>query len=70
MKKASEYHQHARECHALATWATTEEQRQMLLTMAKTWENLAKEREARVAQKKRLDVLMGETDGDRPDNLH
>ena len=57
MKKASEYLQHAAECRELAGRATTDEQRRMLLAMAKTWEGLARERAARVAQKQRLDAL-------------
>jgi hypothetical protein len=57
MKKASEYLQHAVECRNLAARATTDEQRQMLLAMAQTWESLARVREARVAQKERLAAL-------------
>lgn len=57
MKKASEYLQHAAECRELAGRATTNEQRRMLLDMAKTWEYLARERVARVAQRKRLEAL-------------
>jgi hypothetical protein len=58
MKKASEYHQHAGECRELAARATTDDQRQMLLKMAETWESLANERAARVAQKHRLEELL------------
>ena len=57
MKKASEYLQHAAECRALAGRATTDEQGQMLLKTAKTWETLAHDREARVAQKQRLEAF-------------
>ena len=58
MKKASEYRQHAAECRQLAASANTEEQREMLLKMAATWEGLAHDRGARVAQKERLDKLL------------
>jgi hypothetical protein len=57
MKKASEYRQYATECRMLATSATTEEHRQMLLRMAETWANLGNLREARMAQKQRLKEL-------------
>jgi hypothetical protein len=42
----------------VAARATTDDQRQMLLKMAETWEALANDREARVAQKQRLDDLL------------
>lgn len=48
MKKASEYRQHAEECRALAQQMQSGEQRDQLLTMADTWENLAAERTALV----------------------
>ena len=43
MKKASEYRQHAEECRVLAR-GIQGEQRDRLLEMAATWENLAAER--------------------------
>ena len=43
MKKASEYRQHAEECRQLAK-GIQGEQRDRLLDMAATWENLANER--------------------------
>jgi hypothetical protein len=43
MKKASEYRQHAEECRQLAK-GIQGEQRDRLLEMAATWENLANER--------------------------
>jgi hypothetical protein len=44
MKKASEYRQHARECRALAQGMDPGEQRNQLLEMAATWDNLAADR--------------------------
>jgi hypothetical protein len=44
MKKASEYHQHAEECRALARNMAQGEQRDQLLEMAHTWDKLAEER--------------------------
>lgn len=57
MKKASEYRQYATECRSLATSATSEDHRQMLLRMAETWDNLGSLREARMSQKERLREL-------------
>ena len=50
MKKASEYRQHAQECRVLARGATTSQHRDQLLTMAETWEKLARERETLIAR--------------------
>lgn len=44
MKKASEYRQHAEECRQLANRMQSGEQRDQLLTMAATWDQLATER--------------------------
>ena len=57
MKKASEYRQYAIECRTLASSATSDEHRQMLLKMAETWDSLGSRREARMAQKQRLKEL-------------
>ena len=58
MKKASEYHQHAKECRDLASRATDKEHRKTLLKMADTWEGLGNEREVYLAQKLRLQDLI------------
>ena len=44
MKKASEYRQHAEDCRSLAKGLPAGEQRDQLLKMAETWENLAADR--------------------------
>jgi hypothetical protein len=44
MKKASEYRQHAQECRELAKHMPVGGQRDQLLEMAGTWENLAEDR--------------------------
>lgn len=59
MKKASEYRQHAEECRALAERMQSGEQRDQLLKMADTWENLAAERTALVLRHPEL-ALHGE----------
>jgi hypothetical protein len=56
MKKASEYLEHAAECRTLAG-AAKPEHREMLLKMAETWENLAKDREEQLARQQRLAAL-------------
>jgi hypothetical protein len=45
MKKVSEYRQHAEECRTLAANMLSQEQRDQLLSMAVTWDDLARERE-------------------------
>jgi hypothetical protein len=45
MKKASEYRRHAAECLALARGMRNAEHREQLLKMAKTWTNLADDRD-------------------------
>jgi hypothetical protein len=45
MKKASEYRQHAEECRSLARKLEAGEHRELLVTMASTWDTLADERE-------------------------
>lgn len=59
MKKASEYRQHAQECRDLARQMPEGEQRDQLLEMAATWDNLAKERSALVQRHPEL-ALHGE----------
>jgi hypothetical protein len=46
MKTATEYRQHAEECRTLARQLPEGEQRNQLLEMAKTWDNLAETRTA------------------------
>jgi hypothetical protein len=57
MKKIEEYLKHAEECRAMARNTTNEEQRLGLLTMAETWEGLAKERRAQIDRAKRIDEI-------------
>ena len=48
MKKASEYRKHAAECRELAKQVPEGPQRDQLLEMARTWDNLAEDRDALV----------------------
>jgi len=56
MKTASEYRKHAEECRVLARQVPEGEQRDQLLEMARTWENLAETREALVRNHPELDT--------------
>jgi hypothetical protein len=47
MKKAAEYHAHAKQCRSLAAQMDTEEQREQLLRMAEIWEKMAQERDSK-----------------------
>ena len=55
MKKVSDYRKHVEECQALLRGARTPEERQMLLSMAETWEGLATAREKKLAREGRAD---------------
>jgi hypothetical protein len=59
MKKASEYRQHADECRAMATQMKPGPQRDQLLEMARTWDNLATERSELIRRHPEL-ALKGE----------
>ena len=51
MKKASEYREHAKECRDMAAKARSQEDRETLLHMANTWEELATAREKQNSRK-------------------
>ena len=55
MKTAAEYRKHAEECRVLAKQVPEGEQRNQLLEMARTWDNLAIERERLVRNHPELD---------------
>ena len=56
MKTAAEYRKHAEECRVLAKQVPEGEQRNQLLEMARTWDNLAIERESLVPTHTELDT--------------
>lgn len=56
MKTAAEYKKHAEECGVLATQVPEGEQRNQLLEMARTWDNLARDREKLVRNHPELDT--------------
>ena len=57
MKKASEYHKRSQECRQLAAQAGKSEYKAALIKMAETWETLARDREAWLARRRRIDIL-------------
>ena len=56
MKTAAEYRKHAEECRTLAQQVPEGEQRNQLLEMARTWDNLARDREKLVQNHPELDT--------------
>jgi hypothetical protein len=67
MKKASEYRQHAEECRVLAQKMEQGEQRNQLLKMAGTWEQLAGDRSTLIGRHPEL-ALQGEHDEEKAEN--
>ena len=66
MRKIEDYRKHAEECRTMLARSRTEEERQMLLNMAATWESLAKDREDQMARQERLKELDAlKLDGDQ-----
>jgi hypothetical protein len=61
MKTAAEYRKHAEECRVLAKQVAEGEHRDQLLEMARTWDNLAADREKLVRNHPELDT------GQKPD---
>jgi hypothetical protein len=57
MKKTSEYYVHAQECRSMAAKSANEEQKAMLLQMANTWDNLARERRTLLDRRARIAAI-------------
>ena len=57
MKKMEEYKQHAEECRELARRSKTQADREMLLNMATTWEQLAAGRAKTLDTQSRLALI-------------
>jgi hypothetical protein len=68
MKTAAEYRKHAEECRALARQVPEGEQRNQLLEMARTWDNLAADRGRLVRNHPELDTRNGPTKAREPSN--
>ena len=61
LKTVAEYRKHAEECRILAKQMPEGEQRNQLLEMARTWDNLATEREQLVRRHPELSALKNST---------
>ncbi|HZH53547.1 MAG TPA: hypothetical protein VEZ16_16905 [Microvirga sp.] len=66
MKKASEYRRHAEECRVLARQMPEGPQREQLLEMARTWDNLAQDRNWLVERHPELNIAEHRTKEDDP----
>jgi hypothetical protein len=53
MKTVAEYRKHAQECRDLAQRAKSPEEREMILHMAETWDDLARARERKLTKERR-----------------
>lgn len=60
MKKVEEYRMHADECRQMARRARVPSHRDMLLSMAQTWDALAAHRGEHIARKERIHALENE----------
>ncbi|WP_114947280.1 hypothetical protein [Microvirga calopogonii] len=66
MKTAADYRKHAEECRVLAKQLPEGEQRNQLLEMARTWDNLANDREQLVRRHPELDTSKDRTNPRAP----
>ncbi|MBD2749693.1 hypothetical protein IC232_23730 [Microvirga sp. BT688] len=66
MKTAAEYRKHAEECRVLAKQLAEGEQRDQLLEMARTWDNLARDREKLVQNHPERDTSINLTKARAP----
>ena len=64
MKTIEHYLQHAAECRQLAARARTPEDREMILKMVETWEELAAAREKMLKSRKRTQNLVNIRSGE------
>jgi hypothetical protein len=64
MQKVEDYRRHAEECRDLADRSRSPEEREMLLNMAHTWENLATNRLSQFAQQRRVKNIAAGPAGD------
>ena len=58
MQKVEDYRSHAEECRTMARRASSPKEREMLLNMARTWEDLSAHRAEQIARHKRIAALL------------
>jgi hypothetical protein len=64
MRKIEDYLNHAEECRGMARRAQSPEHREMLLNMARTWDDLSAHRTEQIARQKRIDAILRAKDTD------
>jgi hypothetical protein len=69
MQRVEDYRNHAEECRTMARRARSPHERDMLLNMARTWDDLATHRVEQIARKKRIAALPGGDDQAAPASI-
>jgi hypothetical protein len=69
MQKVEDYRRHAEECRNMARRARLPEERDMLLNMARTWDNLASYRSTQISRRQRMDEIAGGPGGEESREL-
>jgi hypothetical protein len=59
MQKVEDYRSHAEECRTMARRSRSPQERDMLLNMARTWDDLATHRAEQVARQERIAAILG-----------
>jgi hypothetical protein len=66
MQKVEDYRIHAEDCRTMASRARSPRERDLLLNMARTWDDLAKNRVDQIARQQRIAALPGGDDQAAP----
>jgi hypothetical protein len=62
MEKVEDYRSRAEECRTMARRARSPQERDMLLNMARTWDDLSVHRAQQIARQKRIAALLAGSD--------
>jgi hypothetical protein len=69
MKKVEDYRSHAEECRTMARRARSAQERDMLINMARTWDDLSIHRAEQIARQKRIRALLAGSDRMNGDSI-
>jgi hypothetical protein len=69
MEKVEDYRSHAEECRTMARRAPSPQERDMLLNMARTWDDLSIHRAEQIARQKRIAALLSGSDRINDDSI-
>jgi hypothetical protein len=69
MEKVEDYRSHAEECRTMARRARSAQERDMLLNMARTWDDLSIHRAEQIARQKRIRALLAGSDRMNGDSI-